>query len=172
MTLSSFCGCVGRFVSGLVGNSRRHVLSCRGSYIFRRPKTWLLSGYHRNPGHSDTRKIWCNHLKIWTRWHWLYRRGMGPNTANVKANSVDPEQSDLGLHYLPWPVCPNTCNHYGTNNIARVPLKKHCVILRLRWCWESWHQCFQSIVKVLKHPPRTTPPMVYAFDRSKAEVMV
>ena len=30
-TLASFCGCAGRFVSGLVGNSRRHVLSCRGS---------------------------------------------------------------------------------------------------------------------------------------------
>ena len=33
-TLASFCGCAGRFVSGLVGNSRRQVLSCRGSYIF------------------------------------------------------------------------------------------------------------------------------------------
>ena len=30
-TLASFCGCAGRFVSGLVGKSRRHVLSCRGS---------------------------------------------------------------------------------------------------------------------------------------------
>ena len=30
-TLASFCGCVGQFVSGMVGNSRRHVLSCRGS---------------------------------------------------------------------------------------------------------------------------------------------
>ena len=32
-TLASFCGCAGRFVSGLVGSSRRHVLSCRGSFI-------------------------------------------------------------------------------------------------------------------------------------------
>ena len=31
-TVSSFCGCTGLFVSGLVGNSRRHDLSCRGSY--------------------------------------------------------------------------------------------------------------------------------------------
>ena len=30
-TLASFCGCAGRFVSGLVGNSWRHVLSCHGS---------------------------------------------------------------------------------------------------------------------------------------------
>ena len=33
-TLASFCGCAGRFVSGLVGNSRRHVLSCRGSALY------------------------------------------------------------------------------------------------------------------------------------------
>ena len=31
--LASFYGCGGRFVSGLVGNSRRHVLSCRGSNV-------------------------------------------------------------------------------------------------------------------------------------------
>ena len=30
-TLASFCGCAGRFMYGLVGNSRRHFLSCRGS---------------------------------------------------------------------------------------------------------------------------------------------
>ena len=30
-TLASFCGSAGRFVSGLVGNSRRHILSWRGS---------------------------------------------------------------------------------------------------------------------------------------------
>ena len=33
-TLAVFCGCAGRFVSGLVGNSRRHVLSWRGSITF------------------------------------------------------------------------------------------------------------------------------------------
>ena len=31
-TPASFCGCAGRFVFGLVGNSRKHVLSCRGSF--------------------------------------------------------------------------------------------------------------------------------------------
>ena len=34
-TLASFCGCAGRFVSGLVGNSQRHVLTCRGSNIYK-----------------------------------------------------------------------------------------------------------------------------------------
>ena len=46
-TLASFCGCTGRFVSGLVGNSRRHVLSCRGSSLIR--------DYHKNKKNSDTR---------------------------------------------------------------------------------------------------------------------
>ena len=29
------------------------------------------------------------------------------------AVSVDPEQSDLGLHCLPRLVCPKTYDHYG-----------------------------------------------------------
>ena len=32
-TLASFCGCAGRFLSNLVANSRRHVLSCRGTCV-------------------------------------------------------------------------------------------------------------------------------------------
>ena len=31
--LASFCGCAGRFLSYLVANSWRHVLSCRGSNV-------------------------------------------------------------------------------------------------------------------------------------------
>ena len=31
--LATLCGCADRFVSGRVGNSRRHVLSCRGSFV-------------------------------------------------------------------------------------------------------------------------------------------
>ena len=34
LRLASFCGWASGFVSGLVGNSRRHVLSCRGSDIY------------------------------------------------------------------------------------------------------------------------------------------
>ena len=33
-TLASFCGCTGRFVYGLFGNYRRHVLLCHGSIVF------------------------------------------------------------------------------------------------------------------------------------------
>ena len=33
-TLASFYGCADRFVSGLFGNCRRHILWCRGSYGF------------------------------------------------------------------------------------------------------------------------------------------
>ena len=55
---------------------------------------------------------------------WLYHRVMGPNDADGMANSVDPdqtaleEQSDLGLHCLPRPICPKTLDHYG-NYIPR-----------------------------------------------------
>ena len=44
MTFASFCGCAGRFVSGLVGNSRRHVLLCRGSYTALE-QTYLLVNF-------------------------------------------------------------------------------------------------------------------------------
>ena len=48
----------------------------------------------------------------------FYRTVMGPEDADGMANSVDPdqtaqEQSDLGLHCLPRPVCLNTKDHYG-----------------------------------------------------------
>ena len=49
----------------------------------------------------DTRKICCNHPQIWTRR--LCHKIMCPKGADRMANSIDP---DLGLHYLPRPVCP------------------------------------------------------------------
>ena len=66
--------------------------------------------YRKFPKYSDTQIICCNHSKIWTIW--LCHRVMSPNDADGMANSVDPDQtapqSDLGLHYLPRPVCPKT----------------------------------------------------------------
>ena len=41
-TLASFCGCAGRFSSGLVGNFRRHILSWRGSFIFETTQNELI----------------------------------------------------------------------------------------------------------------------------------
>ena len=38
---------------------------------------------------------------------------MSPNGTDGMANSVDPDQSDLGLHCLPRPVCPKTYKNYG-----------------------------------------------------------
>ena len=35
------------------------------------------------------------------------------NDANGIANSEDTDQSDLGLHCLPRPVCPKILDHYG-----------------------------------------------------------
>ena len=40
----------------------------------------------------------------------LYHRVMHPKDADSIANSEDPDQTapDLGLHYLPRPICPKT----------------------------------------------------------------
>ena len=64
--------------------------------------------YRIFPKYSDTQNICCNHSKILTMW--LYHTVMSPNNADGMANSVDPgqEQSDLGLHCLPRPICPKT----------------------------------------------------------------
>ena len=44
--LASFCDCSDLFVSGLVGNSRRHILSCRGSHCFQ--QYWERNVFLRN----------------------------------------------------------------------------------------------------------------------------
>ena len=38
---------------------------------------------------------------------------MHPKDAEGIANSVDPDQSDLGLHCLPRPAFPKTLDNYG-----------------------------------------------------------
>ena len=84
--------------------------------------------YRKNPKNSDTPKICCNYPKIWTMclYHWVTLQ----KDADGMANSVDPDQSDLGLHCLqeqsdlglhclqkqsnrglhclPRPICPKT----------------------------------------------------------------
>ena len=64
-TVASFCGCAGRFVSGLVGNSRRHVLSCRGSGTF----CLVLNDNHLNfqishsyVRYTELRALHVNHI--------------------------------------------------------------------------------------------------------------
>ena len=51
--------------------------------------------YRKNPKISDTGKFAVITLKV-------------EQDAERLANSVDPDQSDLGLHCLPRPVCPKT----------------------------------------------------------------
>ena len=76
------------------------------------PHPQTVKCYRKNPKNLDTRKNCCNHSKIWTKW--LYHGLMCPNGADGMANSVDPdqEQSDLDLHCLPRPVCPEM-DHYS-----------------------------------------------------------
>ena len=47
--------------------------------------------YRKFPEYLDTKKICCNHSKIWTMW--LCHRVMSPNNADRMANSVDPVQT-------------------------------------------------------------------------------
>ena len=76
--LASFCGCAGRFVSGLVGKSQRHVFSWRGSFIIacpplgtkaiywkliKIPKVEILSGIIHLGKHIT---LWCYlNLNLW-----------------------------------------------------------------------------------------------------------
>ena len=58
---------------------------------------------------SDTRKLCCNlhNIKKKTHTFKVFRK----KDVNGIANSEDPdqtEQSDLGLHCLPRPICPRT----------------------------------------------------------------
>ena len=64
--------------------------------------------YCEIPKNLDIRKICCNHPKNFCKM--LYSRVMHPEDADGIADSVDPEQeqSELGLHCLPRPVCPKT----------------------------------------------------------------
>ena len=68
--------------------------------------------YRKVPKFSDARKLCCNLSKIQTKKPNL--RVFCQKDANGIANSEDPdqtapeEQSDLGLHCLPRPICPKT----------------------------------------------------------------
>ena len=71
--------------------------------------------YCKVPKFSDARKLCCNLPKIQTKRP--NHREFHQKDANRIANSEDPdqtaprileEQSDLGLHCLPRPICPKT----------------------------------------------------------------
>ena len=47
--------------------------------------------YRKFPKYSDTKRICCNHSKIWTMW--LYHRVMSQSDGDGMANSVDPDQT-------------------------------------------------------------------------------
>ena len=80
--LASLCGCAGRFVSGLVGNSRRHIFSWRGSYSFVK---WLSA--HCTFSTTEVHRVWwrantalrtCQNSKILTQLncHWRIKGEM------------------------------------------------------------------------------------------------
>ena len=44
---------------------------------------------------------------------------MPPKDEKGIANSVDPEQSDLGVHWLPRPICPKTYGCVPMDDLAK-----------------------------------------------------
>ena len=62
--------------------------------------------YHKVPKFLDARKHCCNLPKIQRQMPNL--REFHQKGANGIANSEDPDQSYLGLHCLPKPICPKT----------------------------------------------------------------
>ena len=66
----------------------------------------LCNIYREDPKFSEARKLSCNLHKIQTKRPNL--RVFCQKDANGRASSEDPDQSDLGLHCLPRPVCPKT----------------------------------------------------------------
>ena len=62
--------------------------------------------YRKVPKVSDAKKRCCNLSKIQIKMPNL--RVFYQNDANGSANSEDPDQTDLGLHWLPRPICPKT----------------------------------------------------------------
>ena len=43
---------------------------------------------------------------------WFYKSVMRPEDAAGMANGADPDQSDLAMHCLPSPLCPDTYGKY------------------------------------------------------------
>ena len=64
-------------------------------------KLTIVLQNRKSPKISDTRKFAVITLKVEQDHRWRFLRVMHPNDAMGIANSVDPEQSDLGLHCLP-----------------------------------------------------------------------
>ena len=87
-----------------------------GTLRINQPTTSRKEDYRKVPKFSDARKLCCNLPEIQTKSPNI--RVFCQKDANGRATSEDPdlkEQSFLGLHCLPRPVCPKTLNPYGTS---------------------------------------------------------
>ena len=62
--------------------------------------------YRKVTKFSDSRKLCCYHSKIQTKWP--NQSVFCPKYADRMANSEDPDQTALGLHCWPRPICPKT----------------------------------------------------------------
>ena len=70
-------------------------------------KNWIkITIYHKVPKFWDARNLCCNLPEIQTKRPNL--KVFCQNGANGIAKSEDPDQTDLGLHCLPRPICPKS----------------------------------------------------------------
>ena len=106
--------------------------------------------YRKIPKNSDTRKICCNHAKIWKMW--LYNCEMCPKDVDGIANSADPDQTTpLGAV---WSGSTLFAQTYLSENLGKIRyLWYYCVmIIRVFICttvysdqhWEGYQARYHS----------------------------
>ena len=99
---------------------------------------WMFSDYlhvYRNdPKFSDTQKMCCNHIKVWTMW--LYHRVMSSNDADRMANSVDPDQTaPLGAV---WSGSALFAQAYLSENLGSLQYKCIYSVYVCLLIWSLW----------------------------------
>ena len=82
------------------------------------PSVWrLLTVFILVSGHLNSLPYLLKSSQIWT--NTIHCPLLYLKNARWVANSVDPDETPhfaayhQGLHFLPWPVCPNTYDNYG-----------------------------------------------------------
>ena len=80
--------------------------------------------YRRLPKFLDARNLCYNLPKTQEKRTnlWVFRQKDANGTANIETliRLLLEEQSDLGLHCLPRPICLKTFDHYGNYGLSKI----------------------------------------------------